>query len=340
VRETDRDWLAKVIDRERLAAVRRFGAIVLDVDDTLLARPALRGEDRAEDSGQRVGALIRGLLDRGVRVILITGHGWGQLQRRWIVPSPLESTAATERLQIYATRGATKVVCDTAAFSEDRAYSDLYAITHEHRIPLVHLLTSLQEEYVRDFQARASWYRRTYSRFDFDQMPTVSLREEVVAELRPLPSRVHATRGGRDPRSELSTRGRAELNRIGLSGLYELGESGRSTIEIVRRGISKRIALEDAIRMLSATTGAPGEAIESSLLYVGDEFSPGGNDHVVSASFPRCLCFSVSPLTTGGEGTTGVIELSPHVGESGPAATQSFLSFLLETLSEEPVPLV
>jgi hypothetical protein len=35
-----------------------------------------------------------------------------------------------------------------------------------------------------------------------------------------------------------------------------------------------------------------------------------------------------------------VIELSEHVGESGPAATQSFLSFLLQTFSEEPVPLV
>jgi hypothetical protein len=208
-----------------------------------------------------------------VRVILITGHGWEQLKRRWIVPSLLESMTATERLQIYANRGATKVVCDNVAFSEDRAYRDAHAIAHEHRIPLVHLLTSLQEEYVRDFQARASWYRQTYSRFDFDQMPTVSLREEVVAELRPLPSRVHATRGGGDPRSQLSTRGRAQMNRIGLSGLYELGESGRSTIEIVRRGVSKTESHSKTRSGCSRRHGAAAEVIESSLLYVGDEFS-------------------------------------------------------------------
>lgn len=132
----------------------------------------------------------------------------------------------------------------------------------------------------------------------------------------------------------------AELTRMGLSELYDLGESGRSTIEVMRRGISKRTAVEDAIRALSATTGASLDATEASLLYVGDEFSPGGNDHVVFTSFPRCLCFSVSPSATRGKGTTSVIELSEQIGESGPSAAQSFLWFLFQTLSDEPLPSV
>ena len=192
----DRDRLAKLVSRERLAGVRRFGAVVLDVDDTLLARPALLGEDRAEDTGQRVGALVRGLLSKGVRIVLVTGHGWEQLKHRWIEPSLLQSGATIERLPIYANRGATKIVCNRAGFSEDRVYQDVHLIAQEHRTPLLRLLSSLQHAYFQDFQARASWYRRTFPRFDFDQTPTVSLRDGVVAELRPLPSRVHAAQEG------------------------------------------------------------------------------------------------------------------------------------------------
>jgi hydroxymethylpyrimidine pyrophosphatase-like HAD family hydrolase len=340
VTQEERDRLTSLIGRERLARVRRLGAVVLDVDDTLLARPALPGQDRAEAPGREVQPLIRGLLGKGVRVILVTGHGWEQLKRRWIEPSLLQSVATAGRLQIYANRGATKVVCDNTTFSEDRAYRDVHAIASEHQTPLLQLLTSLREAYVRDLQTRASWYRRTYSRFDFDQTPVVSLREEVVAQLRPLPSRVHASGVAPDPRSDLSERGRAELDEQGLSGVYELGESGRSTIEIVRRGISKRVALEDAIRVLSATTGASQQATERSLVYVGDEFHPGGNDRVVAVSFPQCLCFSVAPATAGGAGTRGVIDLSEQTGASGPAAAQHFLSFLLDSLSEELAPQV
>jgi hypothetical protein len=340
VNPEDHDRLATLIGWARLEGVRDHGAVVLDVDDTLLPRPTLLGEDRAEESGQQMGAVIRSLLKTGVRVTLITGHGWEQLQHRWVEPCLLdEPEGAIQNLLVYANRGATKVVFDGAGFAEDRSYGERHAIAQEHRISVLQLLSALQQVYVRDLQMRPSWYGQAFPRFDFDEVPTVSLREEVVAVLRPLPSRAHASEAGADPRSDLSARGRTELNRLGLSGLYEVGECGRSTIEVIRRGVSKRIAVEDLIQTLSATTGTPATVIEGSLIYVGDEFFLGGNDLVVSASFPRCLCLSVSPLITRVPCAWGVIDLTEQAGESGPAATLALLTFLLQRLSGETGPL-
>ncbi len=341
------DLLATQISRSFRRRLRGRGALVLDVDDTLLARPPLPGDSQAEDSGHEVAGLIRGLLANGMRVVLVTGHGWEQLRRRWIEPWLLPIGTEADRLLIYANRGATKIAPDGGALIEDRAYRLRHALAPEHRTPLLGLLSSLRERHSRDIERRVSWYRRRYPRFDFDQAPTVSVREEVVAFLRPLPSRAHATEerppraaGGADPRSRIAAYGRAELCRMGLAGRYELAESGRSTIEIMRGGISKRVAIEDTIRGLSATTGALAAPIEESLIYVGDEFYPGGNDRAVHASFPRCRCFSVSPTAKRGGHTEGVTELPRLIGESGPAAARSLLSFLLRTISEEPISLV
>jgi hypothetical protein len=317
-----------------------LGAIALDVDDTLLARPPFLGEAPTPDSGQRVGAVILSLLKGGVRVILITGHGWEQLRRRWVGPLLRQYGGPAEGLQIYANRGATKLAVDGGRVSEDRGYRDGHVIAEAHREAILQVLRSLQTAYLRDFEARASWYRQTFPRFDFDQLPAVSLREEVVAELRPLPSRAHTAHQGEDVRAQIAARGRHELDRSGLLGRYELGESGKSTIEVVRRGVSKRLALEDTIRTLAARADASTETIERALIYVGDEFSPGGNDHVISTTFPRCLCVSVSPVSVRGEGAENVVELPALLRESGPAAALAFLSLLHQELSGNAVPLV
>ena len=132
-----------------------------------------------------------------------------------------------------------------------------------------------------------------------------------------------------NPRAEVNERGRELLRRAGLDGDYELAESGRSSIEITRRGVSKEAAVADLLAEVSRATGGGAAGAEESLVYVGDEFGEGGNDAVIPRVFPRSLCLSVAPERGEHEARAGVVSLARAARAEGTAATHALLAHLL-----------
>jgi hydroxymethylpyrimidine pyrophosphatase-like HAD family hydrolase len=339
--------LSEVIDAARVERVRRAGALVLDVDDTLLARVRASGaacgagaETLAETFAESASAaLLPELLRRGFNLCLITGHGWRQLESRLIAPlvERLRESgddvagACVERLRVYANRGATKIVWDGERHAFEEVYGARHQLRDEDRAALRALLETLGAEFEREVSARREWFEATFPRFDFATLPArVSEREGAVLVLRPIPARMHAADGVANARAEVYARGLELLRRANLSDDYELAESGRSSIEITRRGVSKETAMRDLISELtksaaSAATGEDAGRVEDALVYVGDEFFAGGNDFVIPRVFPRALCLSVAGEETG----AGVVPLAGATGAEGTAATAALLAHVL-----------
>ncbi|HEV7903547.1 MAG TPA: hypothetical protein VGO96_06880, partial [Pyrinomonadaceae bacterium] len=234
--------LDEVIDAARVERVRRAGALVLDVDDTLLARERkgdAGGEILAETfAGSASAALLPELLRRGFNVCLITGHGWSQLESRLIAPLVArlresgdgDETAAScvERLRVYANRGATKIVWDGERYASEEVYGARHQLRDADRGALRELLEFLGAEFEREVSARREWFEATFPRFDFATLPArVSEREGAVLVLRPIPARMHAADGAANARAEVYARGLEWLRHKNLSERYELAESGR-----------------------------------------------------------------------------------------------------------------
>jgi hydroxymethylpyrimidine pyrophosphatase-like HAD family hydrolase len=354
--------LGKLLDAARVERLRRAGALVLDVDDTLLARERAAVGDSGRTSGEETfeesaaAALLPELLQRGFRVGLITGHGWRQLERRLVAPvverlrETCEAGVSIARLSVYANRGATKIVWDGERHAVDAVYGERHQLRAEDTAALRALLESLGAEFDAEVGARREWYKASFPRFDFATLPPrVDEREGAVLVLRPIPARRHAAAGASlNPRAEVYARGLELLRRANLDAAYELAESGRSSIEITRRGVSKETALGDLLAeasKVSEAVGASGETargetargeveacVESALVYVGDEFEAGGNDAVIPQVFPRALCLSVAPGRDRGELAGTVVSLAGAAelgGAEGTAATHALLTHLL-----------
>lgn len=344
--------LDKLIDAAHVERVRRAGALVFDVDDTLLARERAGGAgaencvvnfagNRAETFAESApAALLPELVRRGFNLCFVTGHGWQQLQTRLTMPlvehlreSGDDDDAAThiERLRVYANRGATKIKWDGAQHAVDEVYGARHQLRAEDRAALRHLLETLGAEFDASYSARREWFQTAFPRFDFATLPArVSEREGAVLVLRPIPARIHAAdKEMSNPRAEVYARGLELLRRANLSERYELAESGRSSIEITRRGVSKETAMRDLITELTAVTGADAARVEASLIYVGDEFFAGGNDFVIPRLFPRALCLSVACERAGEETPAGVVSLTRATGARGTAATAALLAHVL-----------
>jgi hypothetical protein len=347
--------LDKLFDAARVERVRRQGALVLDVDDTLLARERTGGagaETLAETFAESASAaMLPELLRRGFNLCLITGHGWGQLESRLIAPlvgSLLRESgdgeaaaASVERLRVYANRGATKIVWDGERHAFDEAYGARHRLRDEDRGALREVLELLGAEFDREVSARREQFEATWPRFDFTTLPArVSEREGAVLVLRPIPTRMHATDGVTDARAEVYARALEWLQYKNLSDGYELAESGRSSIEITRRGVSKETAMRDFIAELTKSAAAAGAAgedaggadaarVEDALVYVGDEFYAGGNDFVIPRVFPRALCLSVAGAGGMEESGAGVVSLAGATGAQGTAATAALLAHVL-----------
>lgn len=332
--------LDQLIDASRIGRLRRVGALVLDVDDTLLARGRVGGGD---DGGEETfadsasAALLPELLRRGFNICLITGHGWRQLEARLVAPivAGLRAVAGDEtrieRLRVYANRGATRINWDGVRHAVDEVYGARHQLRHGDVATLRNLLETLGAEFEVEMKARGEWYRHAFPRFDFATLPArVGEREGAVLVLRPLPSRIHAADEESNPRAEVYRRGLELLGRANLSEHYELAESGRSSIEITRRGVSKETAMRDLIRELSAATGEEAGRVEESIIFVGDEFGAGGNDFVIPHLFPRALCLSVAGESGGQDETpAGVVSLARATNAEGTAATYALLAHLL-----------
>jgi hydroxymethylpyrimidine pyrophosphatase-like HAD family hydrolase len=332
--------LGKLLDAARVERLRRAGALVLDVDDTLLARERAGsgGEETFKESAS--AALLPELLRRGFRVGLVTGHGWRQLEARLVAPvverlrEMGDAAASVGRLSIYANRGATKIVWDGKRHAVEEIYGERHQLRAADVARLRGLLESLGAEFDADVRARREWYGATFPRFDFAMLPArVDVREGAVLVLRPIPAQRHAGDGVRlNPRAEVYARGLELLRRANLDGDYELAESGRSSIEITRRGVSKEAALGDLLAEVAEATGEAEATVEGAFVYVGDEFDAGGNDAVIPLVFPRALCLSVAPRHGAREILEGVVSLgrvAEMAGAEGTAATHVLLAHLL-----------
>jgi hypothetical protein len=333
--------LDKLLDAARIERVRRAGALVLDVDDTLLAREraGITGaETLAETFAESApAALLPELLRRGFNLCLITGHGWQQLQTRLTLPliehlrelGDDNAAACCGRLRVYANRGATKINWEGERHGTDEVYGAQHQLRDGDRAPLRSLLETLGAEFDASYEARRAWFQATFPRFDFATLPArVSEREGAVLVLRPIPARIHAADGVSNARAEVYARGLELLRRDGWGDDYELAESGRSSIEITRRGVSKETAMRDLISELSAA-GETAARVEESLVYVGDEFFAGGNDFVIPRVFPRALCLSVAGERDGHETQAGVVSLVNLTNATGTAATAALLTHVL-----------
>ena len=335
--------LRQLLDAARVEQLRRAGALVLDVDDTLLARERAGvrdgggGEETFAESA--AAALLPELLRRGFRIALITGHGWRQLESRLVAPvvANLRETgdaSSIGRLHVYANRGATKIVRDGERHAVDEVYGERHQLRATDAAALRGLLESLGAEFDAKVRARGEWYRAAFPRFDFATLPArVDEREGAVLVLRPIPARRHAGPDvSANPRAEVYGRALELLRRANLEGDYELAESGRSSIEITRRGVSKETAMRDLSAEVSRATGEDEAGVENALVYVGDEFEEGGNDVVIPPAFPRALCLSVAPGREGRALQEGVVSLgrtTEVAGAAGTAATRALLAHLL-----------
>ncbi|HEY1403255.1 MAG TPA: hypothetical protein VGB05_03945, partial [Pyrinomonadaceae bacterium] len=190
--------LDKLIDASRVERLRLRGALVLDVDDTLLARERAGGGGEETFADSACAAELPELMRRGFRICLITGHGWRQLETRLVAPvverlREAKHAACVERLRIYANRGATKIVWDGAHHAVDEAYGERHQLRAADRAALHRLLESLGAELEADVRRRRAWYQEAFPRFDFASLPArVGEREGAVLVLRPLPARMHA----------------------------------------------------------------------------------------------------------------------------------------------------
>jgi hydroxymethylpyrimidine pyrophosphatase-like HAD family hydrolase len=328
--------LETVIDASQMERVRSHGALVFDVDDTLLARERADGAGQETFYDSAAAALLPEFLRHGFNLCLITGHGWQQLESRLVAPiverlRESGDEAAIQRLRVYANRGATKIALNDAGHQVDVAYGEHFQIRASDVGVLRDLLESLAAEFEVDVSNRDEWYRRVFPRFDFEALPArVSEREGAVLVLRPIPGRIHAA----NDQPDLDTR--AELYRRGLELLqhadrddYQLAMSGRSSIEIMRSSVSKVAALHDLKAALEALTGESAELSEAALVYVGDEFYAGGNDFEIPLVFPRALCLSVAKDDLSRETAAGVVQLTRLTGAHGTSAAEELLTYLL-----------
>lgn len=329
--------LSKLIDASRTEHLRLKGALVLDVDDTLLARERANGAGQETFDESAAAALLPEFLRRGFNLCLITGHGWRQLESRLVAPiverlRESGDEAVIERLRVYANRGATRILWDGARHTIDLLYGEHHQLRAGDVAALRGLLESLGAEFEVDVRERGEWYREAFPRFDFGALPArVAEREGAVLVLRPIPARIHAAdeQPDADYRAQLYERGLELLQRADFDDDYQLARSGRSSIEITRRSVSKEAAVRDLIAGLSALSGESAERVEESLAYVGDEFFTGGNDFVIPLLFPRALCLSVAGEHLGRETPAGVVQLTRATGAQGTEAAEALLTHLL-----------
>jgi hypothetical protein len=336
------DTLVRVVDAPHVQRIYRLGALILDVDDTLIPRAGCdsAGENLALEPTVRIALLLL----RGFHVGIVTGHGWTQLNRKLIRPivdilrqtAPHSYAEAIARLHVYANGGATKAAWNGHGHATDLQYGHSHGLRSRDMPVLCRILQGAATELTDDWQARKEWYQRSFPLFDFHSLPAaVEDREGAVLVLRPVPSRAHAARDvEEDPRAQLHSRTLRVLADGDLGEFYDLRESGRSTIELMRRSVSKALAIQDIIHERVAGSCSAPKRVEAALLYIGDEFYYGGNDAVIPCTFPECLCVSVAGGTQLEDISRGVLRTEELTGWRGPAATHQLLSHVLDLLDE------
>jgi hydroxymethylpyrimidine pyrophosphatase-like HAD family hydrolase len=331
-----------LLSPDRIKNLRENGAIFFDVDDTLLARRKNAGENDQNFSESSAAALVPLLLGAGVRVCVITGHGWAQLERRFVTPLrevvtkhfPANADRILQRFFVYANRGATKVVLKKKTYAEDENYGNKYFLERADSRRLREIFRELADFFDADFAKRKDFYLQNFPKFAFDELPPKIIeREKVVLCLRPIPSETHGeTDFSESPREKLFESGSELLKEAKLDDKYELTQSGKSTLEITKRTISKKVAFQDLLFQIAEEKEISPERVEESSIYVGDEFSSDGNDYVIAQNFPRALCLSVAPKKCENI-SANVLCLDEICGLEGVAGTAFLIAHMLKFLT-------
>lgn len=321
--------------------MRQHGAIVFDVDDTLLERRKnVHENDQVFSESSAAMSLIR-LLELGVRVCLITGHGWTQLEDRLVKPLikellqtfPDSYRKLATRFFVYANRGATKIIWQGEQFKEDENHGKRFALNDSDLDKIDKVFSELNGIFCRDFAKKEILYRQKFEQFNFNELPPKIIgREKVVLGLRPIPSEWHSKRKSSDsPRQKLFEKGVKLLKENGLDAKYDLSQSGKSTLEITHKSVSKEIAFSDIIETIAKENRISTKQVEESSIYIGDEFFVGGNDFIIAERFPKTLCISVSPATK--ENIAGNVVFSDKIFQvSGTKATAGLIEEIIKFL--------
>ncbi len=293
-----------ILSPARLENLRKNGAICFDVDDTLLARRKNISESDQVFSESPAAAFVPLLLNAGVKVCIITGHGWTQLKERFVLPLteeisknfPEKREEILQRFFVYANRGATKMIWKNGDYAEDVNYGREFSFDETNLIQIREIFAELAKSFNEDFAKQKDFYRQSFPKFAFDELPPEILeREQVVLGLRPIPSEAHCEKKVfESPRQRLFLIGCELLKKAKLEAKYELTQSGKSTLEITKKAVSKKVAFKDLLFQITKEKEISLETVENSSIYVGDEFASGGNDFIISQSFPHCLCLSVA----------------------------------------------
>lgn len=290
------------------------GALITDVDETILNVTTDRiHHQRLEETLDESPTLpiIAELLVKGFPLCVITGNAYPQFERRFVAPLRNYLTARDDRpalhkLEVYANGAATHLTFDADGRPVgDELYNKRSLIPAEDQEAIVAVLTE-----VGDRLAATELHRPTLEP-DYDDatwayaydpasghwigedsgvarpIPWVTARGNgAQITLKPLPSQKHTRHPGtpdlRQYALDLVTERLRE--RLGpRADRYVVAPGGWSSIDVTR-GISKATAVEHYL----ATHGL----IPEEVLYLGNEFRPGGNDQPVIETIPgiQAMC--------------------------------------------------
>lgn len=336
--------LKEILPTEKLEKLRNNGAIFFDVDDTLLARRKNPSDKDQVFQESQAALYIPLLLNLGVKVCIITGHGEEQLEKRLVLPlvehiteNFLKDYAEILRyLYVYANRGATKMVWVYGRSTKDEAYNEKFSLEESDLPILSNILRKLSDTFIGDFFKQEDYFRQKFPKFNFNEIPPKIIeREKVVLGLRPIPSDWHCatnTDSAISPLREMIIEGILMLDDAQLTSKYELTQSGKSTIEISKKQLSKKVAFEDLIAQIARGNQIKPELVEKSSIYVGDEFFPAGNDLIIAQTYSNTLCFSVAS-SKHEKSYENIIFLPDYIPFEGVSATASLMAHIIKFLT-------
>lgn len=310
--------IEEILTSERIDALRKWGILFFDVDDTLLSRRNSEFGAEQNFADSPAAQTLPSLLAAGLRICIVTGHGWKQLESRLVRPlvkiiSTEEAAKCNEllgRFSVYANRGATRVEWNGEIFEENRDFRERFGILENDLPVLTEILEQIRDSIHSD-------------------PPSIIKREGVILGMRPIHA-VGATSSASE-RERLAKVGNESIRRRGLGDKYEFSPVGTTTLEIARRCVSKRNAFEAQITGAALSLGIGKRIVERNSIFIGDEFSPGGNDLVIVQEYPGCLCLSVAK-----GGITGtypnLVDVATIMQQAGPDAAAAIIRNILKFL--------
>lgn len=305
----------KIITEARIETLKAKGVLIFDVDDTLLARrdgSTAKGETFAES---RAAMMLPDLIRAGIRVALITGHGWDQLHERMVAPllhkiseEPME---LGERFFAYANRGATRINFDDDGWRLDADYARVFRFAPEELATLTAILTELTEmlgPYTHDVK--------------------IECREDSILSLRTVAKEIPKWES---VRQQLVTFGQKRLEEKGLRSRFQIAAAGKNSVEIASDSASKTYACADLFARVGDIAGCTADEARTASLYIGDEFEPGGNDGEVAIAYPDLKSISVGQNARL-EQHENIIHIHSDDGSWGPDVTREIIASILKVL--------